>query len=138
MAGIWLSAGFLANEMGEPWASLALFEEALRLDPNLLPAVESARRICVNAGLLDKARFYSEQAYRQRPSDDIRIAQALTLSAIQLSAESVRAGRAAYELGLDAAYAYASEVMTRNMLARDAEEGIDAFLGKRPPVWEGR
>ena len=42
------------------------------------------------------------------------------------------------ELGLDEAYAYASEVMTRNLLARDAEEGIDAFLGKRPPVWEGR
>ena len=32
----------------------------------------------------------------------------------------------------------ASETMTRNMLARDAEEGIDAFLGKRTPVWEGR
>lgn len=42
------------------------------------------------------------------------------------------------ELGLDAAYAYASEVMTTNMLARDAEEGIDAFIGKRAPVWEGR
>ena len=26
--------------------------------------------------------------------------------------------------------------MTRNMLARDAAEGIDAFLAKRPPVWQ--
>ncbi|HVM79774.1 MAG TPA: enoyl-CoA hydratase [Stellaceae bacterium] len=42
------------------------------------------------------------------------------------------------ELGLAEAYAYASEVMTRNMLARDAEEGVDAFLEKRPPSWEGR
>jgi enoyl-CoA hydratase/carnithine racemase len=41
------------------------------------------------------------------------------------------------ELPLNEAYAYASEVMTRNMLARDAEEGIDAFLGKRAPVWTG-
>ena len=41
------------------------------------------------------------------------------------------------EMGLDEAYAYASEVMTRNMLARDAAEGIDAFLGKRQPVWTG-
>jgi enoyl-CoA hydratase/carnithine racemase len=41
------------------------------------------------------------------------------------------------EMGLDEAYAYASEVMTRNMLARDAAEGIDAFLAKRPPVWSG-
>jgi enoyl-CoA hydratase/carnithine racemase len=41
------------------------------------------------------------------------------------------------ELGLEAAYAYTGEVMTKNMLARDTEEGIDAFLEKRPPRWEG-
>ena len=38
---------------------------------------------------------------------------------------------------LDEAYAHASEVMTRNMLAQDAEEGIDAFLEKRKPTWKG-
>lgn len=42
------------------------------------------------------------------------------------------------EMGLQGAYEYASEVMVRNMLARDAEEGIDAFIEKRPPVWQGR
>lgn len=42
------------------------------------------------------------------------------------------------ELDLDSAYDYATEVMAKNMLARDAEEGIDAFLQKRRPVWEGR
>jgi enoyl-CoA hydratase/carnithine racemase len=41
------------------------------------------------------------------------------------------------ELGLDDAYAHAAQVMTANMLARDAAEGIDAFLGKRAPRWEG-
>jgi len=40
------------------------------------------------------------------------------------------------ELGLADAYRYAAEVMTRNMLAKDAAEGIDAFLAKRPPVWQ--
>src|SRR6185437_11362745 len=40
------------------------------------------------------------------------------------------------ELGLDAAYAYTAEVMTRNMLARDTEEGIDAFIEKRRPKWD--
>jgi enoyl-CoA hydratase/carnithine racemase len=39
------------------------------------------------------------------------------------------------EMDLDAAYAYAAEAMTRNMLARDAAEGIDAFLAKRAPIW---
>jgi enoyl-CoA hydratase/carnithine racemase len=42
------------------------------------------------------------------------------------------------ELPLAEAYAYAAETMTRNMLARDAEEGIDAFLDKRKPVWQDR
>ncbi len=41
------------------------------------------------------------------------------------------------EMTLVEAYDYASEVMTRNMLARDAEEGIDAFLAKRQPRWSG-
>jgi enoyl-CoA hydratase/carnithine racemase len=41
------------------------------------------------------------------------------------------------EMDLASAYAYASEVMTRNMMARDAGEGIDAFLAKRPPTWTG-
>ena len=42
------------------------------------------------------------------------------------------------EMGLEEAYDYASQVMTENMLAKDAEEGIDAFLQKRPPVWRGK
>src|SRR5262249_13311691 len=39
------------------------------------------------------------------------------------------------ELGLVDSYAYASAVMTKNMMEHDATEGIDAFLGKRKPVW---
>jgi len=35
-------------------------------------------------------------------------------------------------------YRYAAEVMTTNMLAADAEEGIDAFLAKRMPAWQDR
>ncbi|WP_375456734.1 enoyl-CoA hydratase [uncultured Methylobacterium sp.] len=38
-------------------------------------------------------------------------------------------------LALDEAYAYAAEVMTRNMMLAEAEEGIDAFLEKRAPIW---
>jgi enoyl-CoA hydratase/carnithine racemase len=36
------------------------------------------------------------------------------------------------------AYAYAKEVMSMNSLAADAQEGISAFLQKRPPCWTGK
>lgn len=42
------------------------------------------------------------------------------------------------EKPLSEAYDYASEVMVANMLARDAEEGIGAFLEKRDPIWEDK
>jgi enoyl-CoA hydratase/carnithine racemase len=41
------------------------------------------------------------------------------------------------EMGLAEAYDYTAEVMVENMMARDAEEGIGAFLSKRPPHWTG-
>jgi enoyl-CoA hydratase/carnithine racemase len=42
------------------------------------------------------------------------------------------------EMNLADAYAYASQVMADNMMARDAEEGISAFVEKRTPTWEDR
>lgn len=42
------------------------------------------------------------------------------------------------EMAIDDAYAYATKVMAENMLARDAEEGIAAFVEKRTPKWEDR
>jgi enoyl-CoA hydratase/carnithine racemase len=38
---------------------------------------------------------------------------------------------------LEEAYEYTAQVMVENMLARDAEEGINAFIGKRKPEWTG-
>jgi enoyl-CoA hydratase/carnithine racemase len=58
------------------------------------------------------------------------------------SALTLRVGKAAFyrqiDMGLEDAYAYCSEVMTSNMMTADAEEGIDAFLDKRPPTWRDR
>ena len=54
-------------------------------------------------------------------------------------AHTLKVGKAAFyeqlEMGLADAYAHASAVMVDNMLHGDAEEGIGAFVAKRPPVW---
>jgi enoyl-CoA hydratase/carnithine racemase len=42
------------------------------------------------------------------------------------------------EMTLADAYDYAVGVMVENMMTRDAEEGIGAFIGKRDPHWEDR
>jgi enoyl-CoA hydratase/carnithine racemase len=56
------------------------------------------------------------------------------------SKATVAIGKAAFyrqaELSLDDAYAYASEVMVRNMMTADAGEGICAFIKKRKPEWK--
>ncbi len=55
-------------------------------------------------------------------------------------ASAVRIGkRAFYEqapMTTAEAYAYAGAVMTENMLNRDTDEGITAFLEKRDPTWK--
>ena len=52
---------------------------------------------------------------------------------------AVRIGKEAFyrqiHMPVDAAYAYAGDVMVENMLYRDTEEGIAAFIEKRPPDW---
>jgi enoyl-CoA hydratase/carnithine racemase len=54
---------------------------------------------------------------------------------------TIRVGKRAFyeqrEQPLAEAYAHVGQVMLVNMLARDAEEGIGAFIEKRVPVWRG-
>ncbi|MFC6790522.1 enoyl-CoA hydratase [Methylobacterium komagatae] len=76
------------------------------------------------------------------PVADLDLAVAAMAGAIAAKARRVLAvGKEAFakqiEMGLDEAYAYTAAVMTKNMAMADAQEGIDAFLTKRRPVWEG-
>jgi enoyl-CoA hydratase/carnithine racemase len=67
---------------------------------------------------------------------------ALAQKVARKSAYTVKIGKAAFyrqaEMNLADAYAYAAEVMTENMMARDAEEGIGAFIEKREPKWQDK
>ena len=58
------------------------------------------------------------------------------------SKKVVKIGKKAFykqlEMPLDKAYKYTSEVMSENMMALDAKEGIKAFLEKRTPNWKNK
>jgi enoyl-CoA hydratase/carnithine racemase len=68
----------------------------------------------------------------------IALAQKVALK----SAYTIKLGKAAFyrqaEMSLADAYRYAAEVMTENMMARDAEEGIGAFIERREPKWQDK
>jgi len=65
---------------------------------------------------------------------------ALAMQIASKSSYVLKIGKQAFyrqaEMSLADAYNYASEVMTENMMARDSEEGICAFIDKRKPTWE--
>ncbi len=92
-------------------------------------SAEEARRI----GLVNRV----VPAGREREE-----AMALAREIASKSALTVKIGKEAFyrqlEMNLADAYAYAARTMVENMLARDAEEGIGAFIEKRSPQWQDR
>ena len=67
-----------------------------------------------------------------------RLAQSIALK----SAYTIKLGKAAFyrqaEMSLADAYRLAADVMTENMMARDAAEGIGAFIERREPKWQDK
>jgi enoyl-CoA hydratase/carnithine racemase len=65
---------------------------------------------------------------------------AMALKIASKSSMTLATGKRAFyaqrEMPLSQAYDYACSVMVENMLARDAEEGIGAFIEKRAPQWQ--
>jgi len=66
----------------------------------------------------------------------------LTDAIVAKSSYAVASGKQMFykqlEMEMADAYNYAAEVMACDMMASDATEGIDAFIQKRQPVWQGK
>ncbi|HYF61063.1 MAG TPA: enoyl-CoA hydratase [Burkholderiaceae bacterium] len=99
--------------------------------------------------LLSGRLFDAEHAFRiglvNEVIDDDALDAVVAERADEIAAKStftVALGKQGFyrQLGMSLpdAYEYAGELVVRNMLAEDATEGIDAFVGKRAPTWRGR
>ena len=68
--------------------------------------------------------------------------EAIFLATFRTSLFNLDFGKQAFykqlEMPLKKAYAYTSKMMTLNMMAMDAKEGISAFLEKRKPKWKNK
>jgi enoyl-CoA hydratase/carnithine racemase len=76
------------------------------------------------------------------PGTERQAAIALAETIALKSAHTVRLGKTAFyrqiDMSLAEAYRHAAEVMTDNLMARDAEEGMCAFIEKRAPTWQDK
>jgi len=94
----------------------------------MIPAAEAHRMGLVNRVVPPGEAFAAALGLARRIADR--------------SAIALRMGKRGFHQhapqGLADAYARAGQVMVENLLAEDAAEGIQAFLGKRPPTWRHR
>lgn len=98
------------------------------LTGDFLPAARAAE-----IGLINKVVPRDELAQATR---------AMAQKIVEKSPVAIRIGKEAFyaqaEMALAEAYAYAGAAMAHNMMARDATEGINAFISKKPmPEWTG-
>lgn len=114
----------------------------------MVPLVRSIPAKVAMEMLLTGQPITAQRAYevglvnRVVPADQLDAVIAEMTSAIVASSPLVlRIGKQAFyheqALAESAAYKHAVEVMTHNAMRHDAQEGITAFLQKRPPQWTG-
>ena len=91
-----------------------------------IPASEAERRGLINRAVAPEALAEEARALAQTVAGKLGAA--------------VRIGKRAFydqlDMSLDDAYRHTGAVMVENMLHRDTEEGIAAFIDKRPPDWQ--
>ena len=138
-----LAVAAASARFATPGVNIGLFCSTPMVALSRVVGRKAAMEMLLTGDLIDAARA-RELGLVNRVVPDAELDAEVAALAGQIAAKSpltLAIGKDAFyrqaEMGLDDAYAYVSEVMTRNMMARDAAEGIDAFLTKRQPTWTG-
>ncbi len=88
----------------------------------------------------ERAAAFGLVNYAVAPEDLDAKVDELARAIADKSRAAVSAGKRVFyrqlEMDMEEAYAYAAKEMACNMMFHDAGEGIDAFIGKRKPVWK--
>jgi len=127
-----------------PGVDIGLFCSTPAVALSRAVAAKPAMEMLLTGGMVlaDHARAIG-LVNRVVPHEELAAATASLATGIAgRSAHTVRVGKAAFHrqrgMPLAEAYEHCAAVMTENLLAEDAAEGIGAFLEKRPPVWRDR
>ena len=136
-----LAVASSAAHFGTPGVNIGLFcsTPMVALSRNVAPKHAMEMLLTGETISAEQARAYG-LVNRVVPPERLRDeTEALARLIASKPRATVKIGKEAFyaqrEMDLAAAYAYASDVMVENMLHRDSEEGIGAFLDKRAPDW---
>ena len=70
----------------------------------------------------------------------VNVTREMAVKIANKSSQTLKIGKKAFyhqtEMKISDAYKYASEIMIENMMNKDSEEGINAFIEKRKPKWK--
>ena len=132
------NAGF-----GTPGVTIGLFCSTPMVALSRNVSSKHAMEMLLSGDLIPAQRAYEIGLVNQVvPFEQLdRAAHDLAIKIASKSRLAVTIGKRAFyeqiDKDLDEAYRHCSQVMVENLKARDAKEGIDAFMEKRPPVWCG-
>jgi enoyl-CoA hydratase/carnithine racemase len=127
-----------------PGVDIGLFCSTPAVALSRAVAAKPAMEMLLTGGMIDAAEAYRLFLVNRVVPHDALTDATMTLAGhiASRSAHTIRLGKRAFNaqrgLPLGEAYAHCAAVMTENLLAEDAIEGIGAFLDKRKPVWRDR
>jgi enoyl-CoA hydratase/carnithine racemase len=131
-------------QFSTPGVNIGLFCSAPMVALSRKVASNHALEMLLTGEALSAARAHDIGLVNRIAStaSELKEALAMARTIAAKSSHVQKIGKEAYynqlEMNLADAYAYTGAVMTENMMARDAEEGISAFVEKRAPKWEDR